>query len=123
MPWNFVYISLCLVAYGHFSAIQDRLRDGDFVWAGKVWKPKGNVRIPWKKDPWHLAKSMKQSCMYLALAIALDLPWWGLLLAVFIVFPVTQGRSFVLNYHTLLKAHPDQTIWEWIKGTILLKYK
>ena len=113
----FLYIGICLVLFGFLSAVQDRLRDGDLKWTWLKWQ-QGNVRYFWQKDPWHLAKSLKQSCMYLALAIALypHLPWWGYLVAVFIVMPGLVGRTFSLFYHTLLKGTPDQTWWGWIQG-------
>lgn len=119
---DYLLITLCMTGYGFFSAVQDRIKDGDLIW-NLDWK-QGNVRFPWEKDPWHLAKSMKQSCMYLAIAIALQPPWWAYPLIVILWLPATQGRSFSLNYHTLLKGTPDQTVWEWFKGTFnWKKYK
>jgi len=112
-------IFLSLVICGFLLAIMDAtLWQGDnFVWRSQVTASPDNKFI-WNADTWHLAKRLIWwvigFCFWL-----LDQRWtrWIWLFGT----PIIVGRIFVLFYHTLLLHTPDQSFWDWITGTFLIK--
>ena len=115
---NLVLVIVSLFGYGFFSACKDGTlwQDEDNLRFNVWWG--GNSKWVWSSDTWHRFKHLEQFCFYSAVFWATGLPWYWFIPFV-LVASFLVGRTFVLFYHTLLLRKPDQTVWEWLKGTVL----
>lgn len=115
---NLILMLASLVGYGIFSAC----KDASAFQAGNLrFEPwwGGDSKFIWSSDTWHKFKHCEQFFLHSAVFWATGLTWyWFPLWA--LASSAIVGRSFVLFYHTLLLKEPDQSVWEWIKGTFLL---